>query len=72
MLVLQFAYKLIWLLAVGVPALFDGAAVPPFVALIFAGWVGAAGIAAPWRTLFGDDAGLVAPIADGPAVRKPR
>lgn len=52
-LLVQFAYKLIWLLAVGLPAAVSGAGVPPVLTAIFAGWVVAVGFAAPWRLLFG-------------------
>ena len=56
-LVLQFVYKLIWLLAVGLPAVATGRPVPPVLATIFAFWVAVVGVAAPWRLLFGKDDG---------------
>ena len=55
-LLVQFGYKLIWLVIVGVPALAAGETVPPVLAAIFAGWVVAVGAATPWRALFGMEA----------------
>jgi hypothetical protein len=55
-LLVQFGYKLIWLGVVGIPALVAGGAVPWVLAGIFAGWVAAVGVAAPWGALFGREA----------------
>jgi len=56
-LLVQFAYKLIWLLAIGLPAAATGDRVSPVLTAIFAGWVAAVGFAAPWRVLFGTKVG---------------
>ncbi len=52
-LLVQFVYKLVWLCAVGIPAALAGDGLPPVLTAIFAGWVVAVGLAAPWGTLFG-------------------
>lgn len=51
-LVIQFVYKLAWLLAIGAPAFAKGETVPAILALIFGGWVVAVGVTVPWRILF--------------------
>lgn len=66
-LLVQFAYKLVWLLAIGLPTILAGGSVPPVLTVIFAAWVLAVGIAAPWRTLLAPE---TAPAGSMP--RKPR
>ena len=66
-LLVQFAYKLVWLIAIGLPTIAAGGSVPPVLAAIFVMWVLAVGIAAPWRVLFAPDAGATAYV-----FRKPR
>lgn len=51
-LLVQFAYKLTWLLAIALPSAVAGGAVPSVLALIFGGWVIAVGVTVPWRHLF--------------------
>lgn len=52
-LLVQFGYKLVWLVVVGFPTLMTGEPVPWVLAGIFAGWVAAVGVATPWSALFG-------------------
>lgn len=50
-LVIQFVYKLTWLLAIATPAFAKGEAIPPALAIIFGGWVIAVGATVPWGYL---------------------
>ena len=52
-LLVQFAYKLIWLLAVAAPAVAAGEQVPWLLTVVFAFWVVAVGVCLPWSALFG-------------------
>ncbi len=53
LLLVQLAYKAIWLTAVALPAAWAGLTIPPALTAIVAGWVIAVGVALPWRDLFG-------------------